>query len=157
MRARAVAERGSERSVRRRRRQDFNNHADGADMFGAVASTSCGSPNGAHPQTISDFSKETRPARSRLMRSRAVKWRPSLIPFCCCCPLLTLYKDESTICAIGDLHGDANHALQAFQLCNVVDGDGRWRRLALHGNTNRRRARPRQRVAAAAVLALVAA
>ena len=37
-----------------------------------------------------------------------------------------LQKDESTICAIGDLHGDANHALQAFQLCNVVDGDGRW-------------------------------
>ena len=30
------------------------------------------------------------------------------------------------LCAIGDLHGDFGHALQALQMCGAVDEHGRW-------------------------------
>ena len=30
------------------------------------------------------------------------------------------------LCAIGDMHGDPNHALSALRLCGAVDEDGRW-------------------------------
>jgi len=34
--------------------------------------------------------------------------------------------NASTICAVGDLHGDLDHALQALRLCGVVDAVGKW-------------------------------
>lgn len=32
----------------------------------------------------------------------------------------------SSICAVGDLHGDLDHALAALRLCNVIDHAGQW-------------------------------
>ena len=31
-----------------------------------------------------------------------------------------------SLCAIGDLHGDAVHAMEALRLCEAVDAAGRW-------------------------------
>ena len=30
------------------------------------------------------------------------------------------------LCAIGDMHGDLDHALAALRLCGAVDADGAW-------------------------------
>merc|ERR1711871_89233 len=39
----------------------------------------------------------------------------------------TLARSPSTpLCAIGDLHGDMQHALTALRLCGAVDEDGQW-------------------------------
>ena len=31
-----------------------------------------------------------------------------------------------SLCAIGDLHGDALHAMEALRLCEAIDASGRW-------------------------------
>ena len=33
---------------------------------------------------------------------------------------------QRPLCAIGDMHGDPNHALRALRLCDAVDEAGRW-------------------------------
>ena len=33
---------------------------------------------------------------------------------------------QRPLCAIGDMHGDPNHALSALRLCDAVDEAGRW-------------------------------
>ena len=32
----------------------------------------------------------------------------------------------STLCAVGDFHGDENHAYAALRMCGAVDGHGKW-------------------------------
>lgn len=41
-------------------------------------------------------------------------------------PCLTPAPAPDALCAVGDLHGDVVHALEAFRLCGVVDAAGRW-------------------------------
>lgn len=49
------------------------------------------------------------------------------------CDMVTVETDgeaalskQETLCAIGDLHGDEQHALRALRLCNAVNEEGLW-------------------------------
>ena len=33
---------------------------------------------------------------------------------------------DQSVCAVGDLHGDLDHAIRALRLCGVVDVAGNW-------------------------------
>ena len=35
-------------------------------------------------------------------------------------------SSSQPLCAVGDLHGDPDHALRALRLCGAVDLSGRW-------------------------------
>ena len=35
-------------------------------------------------------------------------------------------SSSQPLCAVGDLHGDPDHALRALRLCGAVDASGRW-------------------------------